>query len=222
MPLGTLRPHTMRARRASHRLFASVVLLLCLACSPARSDLVAEQAAAVRAEAPVAAAGDHGAGAHRHHIRKHVRRPERPRLQGGPPWPATPLPAAPVGPRQTHQHAYPAVRAGNLSLPCAPGCEQRGNCNIEEGRCECPYGWAGPACEQAMFPACKVLDGSEEVRARQSWKKLCAMGSGKARRGCCFAAAKAAARLWPGGRCASAWRRRPCCLRSSSARSGRS
>lgn len=32
-----------------------------------------------------------------------------------------------------------------LRKECAPGCEKNGNCNIEEGRCECPWGHMG-AC----------------------------------------------------------------------------
>jgi hypothetical protein len=57
--------------------------------------------------------------------------------------------------------------AGNYHKPCAPGCEERGNCNIEEGRCECPYGWAGPACEQPVFPACRISNSSDEVGCSQ-------------------------------------------------------
>jgi hypothetical protein len=84
--------HTrLRAPRSSNIMIAVVVVLLAL-CSPrpARPDpVVSEQAVAAvaamaaKAEASIAASGDHGVGAHRHHIRKHVRRPERPRLQGG-------------------------------------------------------------------------------------------------------------------------------------------
>jgi hypothetical protein len=53
--------------------------------------------------------------------------------------------------------------AGSAHKPCPAGCEARGNCNSEEGRCECPFGWTGPACEVAKFPACKISDKSDEV-----------------------------------------------------------
>jgi hypothetical protein len=100
---------------------------------------------------------------------------------------------------QTHQLLRDLPRAGNLSLLCAPGCEQRGNCNIEEGRCECPFGWTGPACEKAVFPACKVLESSQEVGATLNVEvKLCT--GLQACSACCLVAVKAAAKLRPRGR----------------------
>jgi hypothetical protein len=53
--------------------------------------------------------------------------------------------------------------AGNFHKPCAPGCEKRGNCNFEEGRCECPFGWRGPTCEEPAFPACRISNSSDMV-----------------------------------------------------------
>ncbi|KAG2484064.1 hypothetical protein HYH03_017084 [Edaphochlamys debaryana] len=39
--------------------------------------------------------------------------------------------------------------------PCARGCLDRGNCNYETGRCECPWGWRGEACEVDFLAACR-------------------------------------------------------------------
>ncbi|KAG2484066.1 hypothetical protein HYH03_017086 [Edaphochlamys debaryana] len=39
--------------------------------------------------------------------------------------------------------------------PCAPGCSDRGNCNYETGRCECPWGWRGEACEVDSMRVCR-------------------------------------------------------------------
>ncbi|KAL3907861.1 MAG: hypothetical protein SGPRY_010021 [Prymnesium sp.] len=58
-----------------------------------------------------------------------------------------------------------------LSLPansppskaCAPGCELRGNCNLELGRCDCPPFMGGPACSDHLFESCSILPGLREV-----------------------------------------------------------
>ena len=34
---------------------------------------------------------------------------------------------------------------------CAPGCPAKGNCNLEEGRCECPIGFGGERCPHQVF-----------------------------------------------------------------------
>lgn len=39
--------------------------------------------------------------------------------------------------------ADPAQWFVPLDKPCDPGCTARGNCNIEDGRCECPFGYTG-------------------------------------------------------------------------------
>jgi hypothetical protein len=41
---------------------------------------------------------------------------------------------------------------------CHPDCTKRGNCNAAEGRCECPFGLRGEACEQLAFPACRLVN----------------------------------------------------------------
>ena len=38
--------------------------------------------------------------------------------------------------------------------PCAPGCTDRGNCNTEDGRCECAIGYGGARDITACLPAC--------------------------------------------------------------------
>ncbi len=62
-------------------------------------------------------------------------------------------------------HCPGCTSTGSAHKPCPAGCEARGNCNAEEGRCECPFGWTGPACEVAKFPACKISNKSDEVGA---------------------------------------------------------
>lgn len=42
-----------------------------------------------------------------------------------------------------------------LRKACPAGCEQRGNCNIETGRCECAWGYIG---EPLMRTAHKAID----------------------------------------------------------------
>eukprot|EP00775_Hariotina_reticulata_P004063 gene4063-4310_t len=51
------------------------------------------------------------------------------------------------------ERASEAIRVQLKSCPA--GCEKRGNCNAEEGRCECPFGYVGPTCEKMLFPALK-------------------------------------------------------------------
>ncbi|GFR40869.1 hypothetical protein Agub_g1520 [Astrephomene gubernaculifera] len=38
---------------------------------------------------------------------------------------------------------------------CATGCTSRGNCNGETGKCECPWGYTGDACEVDRMAACR-------------------------------------------------------------------
>ncbi|PNW73463.1 hypothetical protein CHLRE_14g632823v5 [Chlamydomonas reinhardtii] len=42
------------------------------------------------------------------------------------------------------------------NLSCDPKCTERGNCNAEEGTCECPFGYTGPTCDLPLMPACQV------------------------------------------------------------------
>jgi hypothetical protein len=41
-------------------------------------------------------------------------------------------------------------------LEC-PGCEGKGTCNVDLGRCDCPLGMGGPTCEQPLAPACAAF-----------------------------------------------------------------
>lgn len=34
-----------------------------------------------------------------------------------------------------------------MHRPCAVGCEVRGTCYAPSGRCDCPFGWTGPSCD---------------------------------------------------------------------------
>ena len=59
--------------------------------------------------------------------------------------------------------------------PCPPGCEGgKGNCNHELGVCECPVGWAGPGCEEAVLGACRSSNSSTAVPGYGlRWPKSC-------------------------------------------------
>ena len=84
------------------------------------------------------------------------------RGQSPPPSPARlRAPSVPLVHRRADLHSQPAT--GSFRKPCAPGCEARGNCNFEEGRCECPYGWGGPTLEKAVLPACQVPESPYDV-----------------------------------------------------------
>ena len=49
------------------------------------------------------------------------------------------------------------VRTGRT---CDEGCSERGVCNEEIGRCDCPDGLVGPRCERYAMPACHLLNGT--------------------------------------------------------------
>lgn len=51
----------------------------------------------------------------------------------------------------------PAVLSWKLKLLPCPGDCGKGNCNLELGVCECPLGWGGPACEEAVLGACRYF-----------------------------------------------------------------
>ena len=60
--------------------------------------------------------------------------------------------------RSVHQAASPASEGhATPSSPraCAKGCEERGNCNRDLGRCDCPPLTAGPACADTAVPSCR-------------------------------------------------------------------
>jgi hypothetical protein len=80
------------------------------------------------------------------------------------------------------------IKKSGWGKECPAGCEKVGNCNIEEGRCECPYGRTGPACEKEMFPSCKHNAQASDMFcaegglvscecARQCWSHYCGAGS---------------------------------------------
>ncbi|GLI67688.1 hypothetical protein VaNZ11_011952 [Volvox africanus] len=48
-----------------------------------------------------------------------------------------------------------------LERACHPDCTKRGNCNAEDGRCECPFGYTGPTCDEPLLPACQQGPGLE-------------------------------------------------------------
>ncbi len=45
--------------------------------------------------------------------------------------------------------AYGAEAAAVAAVRCPAGCTAHGNCDAENGVCDCPLGRGGPACEQA-------------------------------------------------------------------------
>lgn len=47
--------------------------------------------------------------------------------------------------------AAPVEVVSTIGKPCAPGCTKHGNCNIEDGRCECAVGVGG---ERTSVHAC--------------------------------------------------------------------
>ncbi|GIL47983.1 hypothetical protein Vafri_4706 [Volvox africanus] len=55
---------------------------------------------------------------------------------------------------------------------CAPGCTNRGNCNFETGQCECPWGYAGPACEVDRMSACRQTQ-DDPGSCGTLWPKSC-------------------------------------------------
>ncbi len=49
-------------------------------------------------------------------------------------------------PNSTTEHAHVdglSYLYTTISQTCDPACLERGNCNAEEGRCECPWGYGG-------------------------------------------------------------------------------
>lgn len=63
---------------------------------------------------------------------------------------------------------------GGGGKPCHPRCAERGNCNREEGRCECPFGFAGAACEVALLPACALAPNATAVHCGDGFPRPCA------------------------------------------------
>lgn len=43
-------------------------------------------------------------------------------------------------------------------VDCAPGCELRGNCDRESGRCMCPWGYTGDACDVDQMGVCRQTE----------------------------------------------------------------
>ncbi|KAF8062027.1 glucuronosyltransferase [Scenedesmus sp. PABB004] len=69
--------------------------------------------------------------------------------------------------------ARAAAAAAAAAKKCTPGCELRGNCNAEEGRCECPFGYYGPLCNKEMFPACKMAANATEMHCGDRMPRSC-------------------------------------------------
>ena len=45
--------------------------------------------------------------------------------------------------------------------PCHPDCGTHGNCNVELGLCECPFGYEGDACEVDVLSHCRLKPGAQ-------------------------------------------------------------
>jgi hypothetical protein len=57
------------------------------------------------------------------------------------------------------------INGGNLfvsgqPLSCHKNCTKFGNCNQETGKCECPFGRIGKACEKDRLSACRLTPSS--------------------------------------------------------------
>lgn len=76
---------------------------------------------------------------------------------------------------QGHHAAGPGHRAAlSISRPCPAGCELNGNCNRALGVCECPVGYTGPNCTQAMWPSCRLAP--EPAWVEQKSELYCTSG----------------------------------------------
>ncbi len=62
---------------------------------------------------------------------------------------------------------------------CHANCTKRGNCNLETGQCDCPFGLAGRWCEQLLVPACRLVNLTLQAAEAQGHGLLltCAQGS---------------------------------------------
>lgn len=72
------------------------------------------------------------------------------------------LPVAASPPPPPSDSVHPPVEqlgGSGAEKACAPGCELRGVCNRELGRCDCPPLTAGAACEVSAVPLCRELWG---------------------------------------------------------------
>eukprot|EP00798_Chlamydomonas_sp_ICE-L_P006555 gene6555-3208_t len=68
--------------------------------------------------------------------------------------------------RRSYHHVYLPLMLWMMSVNgahthvdggCSEACMQLGNCNLDEpNRCECPFGYTGPSCEELLVPACRV------------------------------------------------------------------
>ncbi len=82
----------------------------------------------------------------------------------------TPTPApTPAAVASHHALASQQPHAVPLRKPCPAGCERYGNCNIEDGRCECPWARTGPACEVHQVPACRLSDAPDALCWCSDW-----------------------------------------------------
>ena len=69
-----------------------------------------------------------------------------------PPTPPSPQPPSPPPPPSPQ----PQLSSPGSSKPCASGCEVRGTCNHDLGRCDCPLLTSGPTCEVSAVPSYRV------------------------------------------------------------------
>ena len=82
--------------------------------------------------------------------------------------------------KQWHQAAGLRVRPWGLpggvggGSQCSPTCTANGNCNREDGRCECPWGFTGPDCSTPLLPACALGPGGAAVHCGQRFPRACA------------------------------------------------
>lgn len=87
---------------------------------------------------------------------------------------ATGEPAKPITKDLDPDYVEPAAKQAAILLKkCPAGCEARGNCNAEEGRCECPFGYIGATCEKPLFPACKMRANATEMHCGDRMPRSC-------------------------------------------------
>lgn len=82
---------------------------------------------------------------------------------------ASATPKAPVDPATTDPKPETLTR----NQGCHTDCTKRGNCNLDLGRCECPIGWEGEACEVPLLGACRYDLSSIVSTCAQNYGRNC-------------------------------------------------